>query len=252
MSTDITGFAADCEHVLQQLPMLDMTVKYGCASCGGVRDITAEALTGRSLEVVETETLADLGGTVGPPIAIELPSDDDEDERTEPRQSEYPTGGVPYEAITLHHLHNTEDIACIDFLDGWIDKGIADGTLTIAKAARYREAIAARCAELGEVPSVRQHLLHLQLKPGDILGVVAPADNQALMQQINTSVTRFLDYAGIEGVKVVVFPPGTQLHVLTPSDNAVRLWADEKVRAGVMSQALHTEILKDLGLAVRR
>jgi hypothetical protein len=163
----------------------------------------------------------------------------------EPRHAEDDTGGPMSPATrerldnaTLDHLQDA-GIAFVDFLDAWVDKGIADGTLTIDKAARYREAIAARCAELGEVPSVREHLMRLDLKPGDVLGVTAPVDSRVMMDQMATHLRRFLDYAGVRGVEVAVFPPGTEFRVLTPgadpAQDTVRQWAAQRLRDGVMS-----------------
>lgn len=193
MSRNIRPFSNDCEHVLQALPMFNMTL-YACGKCGGVQDITPEALAGADYETVTAALIAEVGGTIGEPVELP-PSSFDADDAIANRLAD-------------------ADIAFIEYLDAWIDKGIADGTLTIAKAAEYREAIAARCAELGEVPHVREHIAALKLKPGDVLALIAPRDSTILMQQLARETTRYLDYWNIKDVAVVVYPPGTEIRVL--------------------------------------
>jgi hypothetical protein len=247
MSADDLPFNADCDHLLQLLPMIDFYARYVCTRCGGLRSFPALELSNKRPEDLEAELLAEIGGTIGEPFSInpDFLGDDEEDEDApaEPRSFEYPTGGIPYDTITLHRVHNTTDIAFIDFLDAWVDKGIADGTLTMEKAARYREAIAARCAELGEVPGVRGHLIRLDLKPGDILGVIAPFDNVSLMRQMADHLRLYLDRSGLAGVEIAVFPPGTKFRVLEGSaqlkaptatwqDNVIDDW----VSRGVLSR----------------
>jgi len=246
MSTNITPFSSDCEHVLRALPMFDMTVKYTCDRCGGVQDITTEALTGASYDTVVVELLAEFGGTIGKPVPFGLPPVADEDEEFgEPRRWEYPVGGVlnkvyrDHEDIALNHLGGA-DIQFIEYLDAWIDKGLADGTLTIEKGARYREAIVTRCAELGEVPHVREHIAALKLKPGDVLALIAPSDSTILMRQLATETTRYLDYWKIKGVAVAVYPPGTEIRVLEGAaaevPDKVRQFVEERIAAGIMTQ----------------
>lgn len=139
-------------------------------------------------------------------------SENTDGERTEPRRYPYPVGGMTEEEM-LRHLHEAS-IDFVEYLDAWIDKGLHDGTLTLYTAAQYREAIAARCAELGEVPHVREHIAALKLKPGDVLALIAPSDSAVLMQQLATETTRYLDYWNIKGVAVAVYPPGTEIRVL--------------------------------------
>lgn len=164
-------------------------------------------------------------------------SEHTEGERTEPRRREYPTGGVlnevyrDHEDIALNHLSGA-DIAFIEYLDAWIDKGLADGTLTIEKGARYREAIAARCAELGEVPHVREHMVALQLKAGDILGIVAPSESSNLMSSMARYARELLKLVGAEGVEVLVFPPGTEFHVLKPQPVAEQPTVHVQIHGG--------------------
>lgn len=155
--------------------------------------------------------------------------------RTEPRRHEYPFRGLPKAedqqpaptaaaaddaaASTLRRV-SVANIGLIEYLDAWVDKGVADGTLSIARGAEYREAIAARCAELGEVPHRRENVQVLSMKVGDILAIIAPVDNQFLMAQMGEYTKEFLEYVGVDGVEVVVFPPGTELRVLDRQEQA--------------------------------
>lgn len=139
--------------------------------------------------------------------------------RTEPRGWEYPIGGalpplIGADEVASMRALSTAGIGFVEYLDAWVDKGIADGTLTIAKGTRYREAIARRCVELGEVPHRQEHIARLDLKPGDVLAVIAPADNRYLIKQMGEATKQFLKYVGVDGVEVIVFPPGTELRVL--------------------------------------
>lgn len=161
---------------------------------------------------------------------------------------------------TLQRL-NGADIAFIDFLDAWIDKGLADGTLTLAKAAYYREAIAARCAQLGEVPHRQEHIARLDLKAGDILALIAPSDSQVLMRQMSEHTKQFLQDAGVDGVEVVVFPRGTEIRILdrqpaAAAETSGSLREDLKqVRDGSMTADRFRAMLAEevrLGAAMRR
>lgn len=216
MSRQDKPFRADCNHYLQLLPMIDFYATFYCTHCGGVRNFPALDLSTKTPEALGVELLAELGGTVGPAVPLELPrwADDDEFE--------------PGRAVAL------ADIPFIEWLDAWVDKCVADGTLTLAKAAEYREAIAARCVELGEVPHVRQHLVALQLKAGDILGIVSPSESSSLMSSMGRYASELLKAVGADGVGVLVFPPGTEFHVLegaaTQVSDKVREYVDSKVQ----------------------
>lgn len=231
MSRNIRPFSGECDHVLRALPIFDMTVQYGCDKCGGIQDVAAEALNGADYETVMASVLAELsqiGGTIGPPVELP-PSSFDADDAITNRLAE---GGIAF----------------IEYLDAWIDKGIADGTLELGKAARYREAIARRCAELGEVPHRQEHIAHLDLKAGDILAVIAPMDSRTVMEQVAEHTRRFLKYVGVDGVEVMVFPPGTELRVLEGAaiqvSDKVREYVDAKVAEGVMTQEQFRERLQ--------
>jgi hypothetical protein len=129
---------------------------------------------------------------------------------------EHPTPGLSdgAEAVVLGHVR-AADIGFLDYLDAWVDKGIADGTLTVAKGAMYREAIAARCAVLGEVPHHLENVRLLDLKPGDVLAVTAPRDDAFLMRQLGEYVEQKLEDLDVKA-KIAVFPAGTELAVLHP------------------------------------
>lgn len=225
---NIKPFSDGCEHVLQALPIFDMTLQYGCGKCGGIQDITPDALRSADYETVTAALLAELGGTIGEPVETP-PSTFDADDAIANRLAE-------------------ADIAFIEYLDAWIDKGLADGTLSIAKGAEYREAIARRCAELGEVPHLREHIVALSLKAGDVLAIVSPVDNPAPMARIHEFTRDLLDRAGINSVDIAVFPPGTEFHVLEGAaaevSDRIRQFVHETLTAGIMTQERFRDMLQ--------
>lgn len=161
-------------------------------------------------------------------------SEHTEDEHTEPRRKN-PVGGMSEEDM-LQHLRGA-DVNFLDYFDAWIDKSLRDGTLTLYTAAQYREAIAARTAELGAVPHIREHIAALKLKPGDVLALIAPSESAVLMRQLSEGTQRLLEYWNITGVAIVVYPPGTEVRVLegagTEVSDKIREYVDAKVREAV-------------------
>ena len=99
MSRQDKPFRADCNHYLQLLPMIDFYATFYCTHCGGVRSFPALDLSTKTPEALGVELLAELGGTVGPAVPLELPrwADDDEFE--------------PGRAVALAHQSGNEDTA---------------------------------------------------------------------------------------------------------------------------------------------
>lgn len=129
--------------------------------------------------------------------------------------TEHPTPELPDtddQAVVLEHVRHA-DVVFLAWLDAWIDKTIADGTLTPAKAGAYREAIAARCAQLGDVPNIVGAVQRLDIKPGDTLVFIAPTDNVSVVRRMHEQVKAYLDGTGVQAIAV---PSGTEIRVLHP------------------------------------
>lgn len=130
--------------------------------------------------------------------------------------TEHPTPELPDaeddQEVVLGHVRHA-DVVFLAWLDAWIDKSISDGTLTPEKASAYREAIAARCAQLGDVPNIVGAVQRLDIKPGDTLVFVAPVDNVTVVHRMHEQISAFLDGTGVQAIAV---PPGTEIKVLHP------------------------------------
>jgi hypothetical protein len=130
---------------------------------------------------------------------------------TERPTPELPDAGADQRTV-LGHVRKA-DVVFLAWLDAWIDKSIRDGSLTPAKASKYREAIAARCVQLGEVPNIVGAVQRLDIKPGDTLVFVAPTNNVEVVHRMHEQVRAHLDGTGVHAIAVA---PGTEIKVVHP------------------------------------
>jgi hypothetical protein len=130
--------------------------------------------------------------------------------------TERPTPELPDDEsdqeVVLDHVRQA-DVTFLAWLDAWIDKSISDGTLTPEKASAYREAIAARCAQLGEVPNIVGAVQRLDIKPGDVVAVIAPVETPQVLRQMHEHLRAYLEGTGVQAV---IFPPGTRVTTVHP------------------------------------